>query len=236
MIRFLTELHAHTSGVSPCAKHTPEEVVDLYRANGYTTLVLTNHYTEKNLKSAGNSWKEQAEFYLSDYIRMRDYAKESLHILLGMELRFCDSANDYLVFGLDEALIRNHPNLYEMDLKTFYALAKKNGLLVVQAHPFRNGMKVSNPDYLDGYEVYNGHPTHDSRNDIALEWCRKYHKIPTSGTDFHYSWAGAVGGIVTKEPILCMEHLVDVLRQRTYSLRCTGDAAERDGMTNIQSF
>ena len=54
-MQYLTELHAHTNGVSSCAHHTPEEVVDLYVANGYTTLVLTNHYTEKILTAAGNT-------------------------------------------------------------------------------------------------------------------------------------------------------------------------------------
>lgn len=235
-MKFLTELHAHTNGVSPCAHHTPEEVVDLYRANGYTALVLTNHYTEKILTATGNTWEERAEFYLSDYVRMRNYAKDSLHILLGMELRFSGSDNDYLVFGLNETFIRENPNLFEMQLKTFYPLAKENGLLVVQAHPFRNGMKIAKPEYLDGYEIYNGHPGHDSRNDVALEWCRKYGKLPTSGTDFHHRGTGTVGGIVTDAPILCMEQLMDVLRRRAYTLRCTGAAAERDGMTDMESF
>ena len=235
-MKFLTELHAHTSGVSPCAHHTPEEVVDLYRANGYPTLVLTNHYTDKILTAAGDTWEERAEFYLSDYYRMRDYAKEKLHILLGMELRFSDSNNDYLIFGLSETFIRENPNLFEMRLKTFFPLAKENGLLVVQAHPFRNNMKIEKPEYLDGYEIYNGHPGHDSRNDIALEWCRKYRKMPTSGTDFHHRGSGTVGGIATEEPILCMEQLTDVLRRRAYSLRCVGAAAERDGMTDMESF
>ena len=199
-------------------------------------MVLTNHYTEKILTSAGNSWEERAEFYLSDYVRMCDYAKGDLHILLGMELSFNDRNNDYLIFGLNEAFVRETPNLFEMSLKTFFPLAKENGFLVVQAHPFRNGMEIANPEYLDGYEVYNGYPYHDSRNDVALEWCRKYHKMPTSGTDFHHAGTGTVGGIVTEEPILCMKQLTDILRRRAYSLRCTGVAAERDGMTDMESL
>ncbi len=233
---FLTELHTHTSGVSSCAHHTPEEVVDLYVKNGYTSLVLTNHYTDRNLPRAGETWQERADFYLSDYYKMRDYAKGNLHILLGMELRFHGNDNDYLVFGLTESFVREHPNLFEMEPKTFYPLAKENGLLVVQAHPFRNKMVVQNPDYLDGIEIYNGHPHHDSRNDIALAWCRKYGKIPTSGTDFHHIGTGTVGGIITEEPVLSMEQLVQILQNRTYTLRCTGSAAERDGMTDMPSF
>lgn len=236
-MKYLIELHTHTSGVSPCAHHTPEEVVDLYCANGYSSLVLTNHYTGPILRKAGESWEEQADHYLSDYFRMREYAGGKLCILLGMELRFEeDGGNDYLVFGVTESFIRENPYLYTMDLKTFSPLAKENGLLIVQAHPFRNKMRIANPDYLDGYEVFNGHPNHEARNDIALEWCRRYHKIPTSGTDFHHRGSGTVGGIVTEEPILSVQQLTDVLRRRAYSLRCSGTAAERDGMTDMESF
>lgn len=35
-------------------------------------------------------------------------------------------------------------------------------MLFYQAHPFRNSMKITNPELLDGIEVYNGHPGHDS--------------------------------------------------------------------------
>ena len=233
---YLTELHAHTSGVSSCAHHSPEEVADLYIQNGYTSLVLTNHYTEKNLTRAGETWQERADFYLSDFYKMRDYAKGKLHILLGMELRFRENDNDYLIFGITESFVRENPNLFEMEPKTFYPLAHEHGLLVVQAHPFRNRMVIQKPDYLDGIEIHNGHPHHDSRNDIALAWCRKYGKIPTSGTDFHHVGSGTVGGIITEEPVLSIEQLVKILQDRTYTLRCTGVAAERDGLTDMPGF
>lgn len=37
----------------------------------------------------------------------------------------------------------------------------------MQAHPFRNGLKIVDPKHLDGIETYNGNPRHDSRNEIA---------------------------------------------------------------------
>ena len=86
---------------------------------------------------------------------------------------------------------------------------------------------------LDGYEVFNAHPGHDARNDLARLLCRKYGKIPTSGSDFHDDSSVIGGGLITKEPILSMEQLCEVLRSRSYTLHCAGPAALRDGMGDI---
>ena len=94
-------------------------------------------------------------------------------------------------------------------------------------------MTMMPPKFLDGIEVFNGHPGHDSRNRIALEYCRRYGKIPTSGSDFHHPHSPEAGGIITDEPILDMKQLTDVLRGGNYILRCTGPASELDGMQNF---
>ena len=44
-MQFKTELHAHTSEVSPCGHVTAPEVADRFIAQGYTSLVITNHYS-----------------------------------------------------------------------------------------------------------------------------------------------------------------------------------------------
>ena len=60
------------------------------------------------------------------------------------------------------------------------------GCTVVQAHPFRNHCMIVPPGILDGIEIFNGHPGHDSRNDIATYWAEKFdYKIRTGGSDFH---------------------------------------------------
>ena len=230
---FYTELHAHTSEVSPCAHLTAAQVADRYLAAGYRTVVVTNHYCDYVMDRAGEDWEDRFRFYVSGYRAMRDYAGDRLCVLLGLELRFVESANDYLIFGADEEFLYEHPNLHMMSLKTFSGLAREHDLLVIQAHPLRNGMKNMPPALLDGYEVFNGHPNHDARNDLARLWCRKYGKIPTSGSDFHDTWSPESGGLITPEPILSMQQLCDVLRSRSYTLRCAGPAAERDGMTDF---
>ncbi len=230
---YLTELHAHSREVSPCGQKTVQEVVDLYLAAGYHSLVLTNHYCDYVMNMPGKDWEERYAHYISAYHAMREYAGDRMHILLGAELRFEGMNNDYLIFGLTEELLHKFPDLHKMTLKSFYPLAKDHGLLVIQAHPFRHGMQVMRPDYLDGYEIFNGHPGHDSRNDIARIWCKKYGKLPTSGSDFHEMRQYATGGIYTEEPITSTRQLVELLKSGAYTMRCRGGAAERDGCSDL---
>ncbi len=229
---FKTELHAHTSPVSPCANLSPEEVVDRYLADRYTSLVVCNHYCDYVIDNAGNTWEEKIAYYLSDYHRMKAYAGDRMHIILGCELRFTESWNDYLIYGITEEFLISHPDLHHMTLKTFSPIARENGFLTVQAHPFRNGMKVMDPGLLDGMETFNGHMGHDSRNPIADAWARHYNLLRTSGTDFHHPHQSGVAGILTEAPVTTAEELVAVLRSGECILHCTGPRAEHEGITD----
>ena len=232
-MQYKTELHAHTCEVSPCADLTVAEVTERYIAAGYTTLVLTNHYCDYVIDNAGETWEEKIEHYLSAYHAMKDYAGDRLNILLGCELRFTENFNDYLVFGMTEAFLREYPDLHKMTLKSFSALSRKMGFLLIQAHPFRNRMTVMPPKYLDGIEVFNGHPGHDSRNQLADALARRYGLLRTSGSDFHHVSSVESGGILTDAPVTTMEQLVETLRSGNCELICSGPAAMLDGMINM---
>jgi len=233
---FKTELHAHTIEGSTCAHLTAAEVAELYISNGYTTVFVTNHYNSYNLDLAGENWQARIDHHLEGYRAMKEYAKDRLCVLLGCELRFDrESDNDYLVLGLDEEFLIKHPDLHRMTLQSFSELAHESGLLIIQAHPFRNGMKVMNPAYLDGIEVFNGHSGHHSRNNIAAAWAKQYGLLCTSGTDFHHPTQYPCGGILTSEPIRTVESLIKVLKNREYTLICQGPAAERDSMSDMSA-
>ncbi len=233
MRSYKTELHAHSCEVSPCADLTVEEVVERYIAAGYTSLMLTNHYCDYVMENAGKSWEEKITHYLSAYRKMKEYAGERLHILLGCELRFTENENDYLIFGLDEEFLIPHPDLHTRSLKGFSRLARDHGLLVIWAHPFRNRMMMVDPHYLDGIETYNGHPGHDSRNPLADAFARRYGLLRTSGSDFHHIYSAEAGGILTEEPITSMEQLVEVIRNGDCDLICRGPVSETEGIFDM---
>lgn len=231
-MQYKTELHAHTCEVSPCADLTAQEVAERYIADGYTSLVITNHYCPTIIDRWEGTWTEKAERFLAPYRTMKAYAGERLNVILGCELRFRENFNDYLILGIDEEFIITHPNLHDMTLKSFSELAHEKGYLIVQAHPFRNGMTVVNPAYLDGVEAFNGHVGHDSRNPIADAWAKMHGLLRTAGTDFHHPHQSGVAGILTDEPIRSGNELVAVLKSGNYVLRCAGPRAEAEGISD----
>ena len=234
-MQYKTELHAHTWEASSCADFSACDVVDKYLAAGYSTVVVSNHYSETNMKleleAAGINW---AEHFIGAYRKMRDYAGDRMNILLGCEIRFLENTNDYLVFGMTEDLLRKYPNMHMMSYKTFSTFARENGMLFVQAHPFRDKMTIVNPKYLDGLEVFNAHYKHDSRNHLANEHALRNGLIRTSGGDFHHpDQTPGDGGILTDFPITTVEQLVETLKSGNYTLMCRGKAAQRDQMSDM---
>lgn len=211
---YKTELHAHTSEVSRCAQICGEELVNLYEKAGYSTVVITDHMSKRTFPVVKKwKWNEYVNNYLIGYNAAKKAAQGRLNIILGMEISFYENDNDYLVYGVDEKFLRRHPNMLEMGIRKFSDIAKRSGLIVVQAHPFRDHMTVIKPGIVEGIEVFNAHPGHDSRNDIARMWAEKYgYKIKTSGSDFHEIHHGARGGIITDFEIKDNEALFRALR------------------------
>ena len=71
---------------------------------------------------------------------------------------------------------------------------------------------------LDGVEVYNGHPHHQSHNERALEVAEANPRfIRTSGSDFHEPDALARGGIVTDRDIHSSAELAQCLRDGAFT-------------------
>ncbi len=216
---FKTELHCHSNDISECARVNTTDIINKFTSKGYSTLVLSNHFNLGTMRYVGaSSWDEWVDKYISGYEKLKRDAQGKMNILLGMELRFNENVNDYLVFGITEEFLRKYPDMLDMSPHSFHEIARENNCLFVQAHPFRNGMTVIRPDALDGVEVFNGHFGHDSRNDIAKMWAEKYNLIMTSGTDFHYNDSPANGGILTENEITTMSQLIEVLKSGNYNL------------------
>ncbi|MBO4972882.1 MAG: transposase [Clostridia bacterium] len=222
---FKTELHLHSAEVSDCARVFSKDIADTYAAHGYSTVVITNHMSQYTFSSKRNgarenmTWEEKVDFYLNGYYSLKEAANGRFNVLLGMELRFYDSANDYLIYGVTEDFLRSNGDLMQLkNAKGLRPLIDENGLLLYQAHPFRNGMQVTNPAYLDGIEVFNGHLDHDSRNDVAEIWADKFDLKRTSGSDYHYPAQTPNAGILTDFEIQDNETLVSTLKSGQFML------------------
>ena len=87
-------------------------------------------------------------------------------------------------------------------------------------------MTITNPAHLDGIEVYNAHARHNSRNDLAEMWAARYDLLPISGSDVHHDYDLPGGGILTDEPITDMAQLMQILRERRYTLLREGNPGD----------
>lgn len=219
-MQYKYELHCHTKETSLCGQVPAAEIVKMYKEKGYDGIVITDHYSPMTFKPS-RVWRPQTDidFYLKGYKEALKYADENFAVLLGMEIRYYATANDYLVYGMTEEFLRNNGNLMKLYPKRFYKLAKENNMIVLQAHPFRNSlMKRISPEYLDGTEVYNGKADLEA-NLRAAQWAEENNmKIRVSGSDFHRPSNLATGGIITDEPIRTNDDLLRILRSGDFKI------------------
>lgn len=199
---FRFDTHVHTSEVSPCAGVPAREVVRLYKEAGFDGIVVTDHYNAWTLESFGvRSWPLVCDRYLSGYQAAREEGEHiGLVVLPGLEITFeAVGYADFLVFGLDPEYLYHYPSLFKLDLQRFRELTAALGCLVYQAHPFRPGITLADPSWIDGVEVYNGNPRHQSANHRALEFAQRHRLLESSGSDFHQKEDLARGGVLLPE-------------------------------------
>jgi hypothetical protein len=204
MDKYKYETHFHTEETSPCGKVPAITGVRLYHEAGYAGIIVTDHYSRGSFGiHPFTRWETKIDNYLKGYRNaLEEGLRLGMDIQLGMELRFDENSNDYLVYGFDEEFLRSNEKLYRLDLKGFRKLIAGSGIAIVQAHPFRPSMIPAAPGLIDGVEVYNGNPRHDSRNHLAFDYARANDLKLLSGSDFHRIGDEARGGIVVRERML----------------------------------
>ncbi|MBO5109332.1 MAG: hypothetical protein J6D21_01315 [Clostridia bacterium] len=213
------ELHCHCREVSHCADADTALVAKKYLEAGYSTIVLTNHFNWDTMRGWGD---ETYEAFVTRYVqaaeKLRECLGDKITVLLGMEIRFSSNWNDYLVYGMTPEFLHAHPDMLDMDLGSFRQLVNENGMLLFQAHPFRFGMTTTNPNYLDGIESHNGHPHHNSNNDIAEAWATKYNLLRSAGSDYHHERDVPTSGVISSHPITTQEELLSLLRSGDFKI------------------
>jgi hypothetical protein len=220
MMKF--ELHTHTRENDICVNMDAADIIKAYKGAGYDGIVITNHFFDLSLEwykeeLAGCGHSGIIDYYLKGYKIAKAAGDEiGMTVLLGLELRFDGTVNDCLVYGIDEAFLYNSPLLNTLTLDSFLEILPE-GAVVYQAHPFRDGMTITNPKKLFGIEVYNG-GTGEDRNDFADLWADKYHLKKISGSDFHSIHHLARGGVIFENNIEDITGLVRELQAERYTL------------------
>ena len=217
---YKTELHVHSSPVSACSEIEPKRLVNLYKENGYDSVVLTNHFTVNLL---GESVEDKVGWYLEDFYKCcQEGESVGLNVILGAEIRFTENINDYLIFGICPDELPDIFNMLTFGIDRFYSEYKNDRNVIIQAHPFRNGMTKVKTESLDGIEVFNMHPNHNSRIGFAAKYAKENNMIATCGSDFHHSGHECLCGILTNKVLETSYDVAEILKNGKYKMSIGG--------------
>lgn len=212
------DMHVHTSPASPCGKVDVETTVKYYADLGFSSIVLTNHFNLDHAFKDFSSKDEAVSFYLDDFHRACDFGKGyGISVILGLEARFPENRNDYLVYGIDEDDVYRAYDFLDESYESFYKGFKNERNVIVQAHPFRDKMIVQSPDILDGIEVFNLHPNHNGRIGLAAKFAKENpHFIITGGTDFHHESHQGMCALCSKKKLNDSFELAALIKSHDY--------------------
>ena len=201
---FLYDPHTHTSETSRCGHLPAAEVVDRYVKQGFTGLVVTDHLHPEYLSriDTQHNWDAVMDHYLSGYRASKKRGDEvGFDVILGAELRFPENDNDYLVYGIDEQWLRSNPYMCCMSAVEFFAKFHDQ-VLIIHAHPYRDGNKEVFESAVHGAEGINGNPLHENGNELARALCRRHPCFfRLAGSDTHQAGDEGQAGIILPERV-----------------------------------
>jgi hypothetical protein len=220
--KYRIELHAHTSPASGCSEIPPEELIQTYKKIGCSAVAITNHFTY-SLFSSDKPNEEIIAQYMQDFIRAKaEGDRLGIAVLFGLELRFSENNNDYLIFGVDEKEALRISYMLNDGISAFRKNYNNNASVLIQAHPFRNGMVEVDPALLDGIEAFNMHPNHNSRVALAANYAREHNLIATAGTDYHHRRQEGLGITLSASLPSDSYELAALLKSRNFKMEIGG--------------
>lgn len=220
--KYKTELHTHTSPVSKCSHVTALETVKMYSELGVDAIVITNHYNQfSTFAEYGRCLS--ADDFLDDYYKALEFGKKNaINVILGIEVRFTENINDYLVYGVEPSDVEKFATYFDKGIETFYRECKTNKNLILQAHPFRKEMVLAPLDSIDGIESINLHADHNGAIGLAAKYARDNKLLVSGGSDFHKPHHLAACLMRSKDLPRDSYDVADILRSKDYFFDVSG--------------
>lgn len=224
MEKFRYQLHAHTLPCSACSEMYPQELAWHLYKDGYSGCVITNHFVNGNTGIYRKlPWNEFVAQYEADYLELKKCGeKYGLDIIFGLE-EHVGKGLEILCYGITPEMLYAHPELRERSIEIWYKTLKQCGAICIQAHPFREQPYIPEPqvlplEFIDGIEVFNS-DNYAENNQQAEDFAASHPElILTSGADTHEGITACFGGIETAKRIRNEKDLVEILRNREYTL------------------
>lgn len=222
--KYKIELHAHTHPTSKCSSVGPAQMVSLMKEHGYDGVVITNHFL------VGNAGYYNTDDPVTAFVENFNEAKaegekQGIKVYFGAEYRFPENMSDYLVFGANEKFLRDTFWHTDLGLEKFYKEFHNDDMLILQAHPFREGDEVADISFLDGLEIMNMSPDNKNRAGMSAKFARDNNiSVVTVGTDLHHADRGHAGICALRTKILPADEkeLVEILKSGDYIFEIGG--------------
>ena len=229
--------HVHTIISSECGRASPSELAGFYKERGYGGIAVTDHFFLGNTCIPRDiPWEAWVEGYCRAYREVKKAGDlVGMDVFFGWESTY--ASEDFLVYGLDEAWLKAHPEVVTWDQREQYEHIHAEGGYVVQAHPFRERTYMTeikiHPYHAAVWEIANaGNEPYMDR--LAMEEARKYDLPVTAGSDLHRVdklKPGSPFGIDADEPIRSIEDYGRLIEDGTgYRLIVPEDRFDCEGM------
>ena len=209
------ETHLHTTLVSACSVFTPQEIVEKYVRLGYAGVFVTDHFLNGNTSVPRDlPWERRIVRFCSGYRLLKKAAEGEIDVFFGFEYSYYGT--DFLVYGLEEEWLLAHPEIMEMSTNEFCLFARKEGGLVIQAHPYREASYIDHirlfPRVVDGIEVINA--TGDERsNRLAGILANSYHLFATAGSDIQGKFQNSLAGMEFSQRLTSAKDYVERVKK-----------------------
>lgn len=207
----------HTSEVSACAISTAKEQVRAYKGNGYTGIIVTDHFINGNSTVPRRmTWNDKMKAFFSGYeAALAEGEKIGLDVFFGLE--FSIRGSDFLTYGLNPSFFTAHPGMENLTAEAYSGLVHKNGGYIAQAHPFRDSWYIEYkfpvaPELLDGVEIYNASMPAKT-NAKALAFAKKHNLPKQSGSDSHSTDFYPLSGVILEKKAENISDIINALRE-----------------------
>lgn len=188
---YLYETHMHTREGSFCSQTGGEQQAIYYKKLGYDGIFITDHFFNGNSTINQYFRDESWEVRVCEFCKGFENAKKmgdeiGLKVFFGFEFNF--HGTEWLIYGLSKEWLISHPEIMELDPKSFLRLVHKSGGYAIQAHPFREAEYIDTirilPYEIDGMEVFNAKNI-DRANEVARLYADLQGIPVTCGSDCH---------------------------------------------------
>ena len=214
---YLYETHCHTRKISRCASSSAEDIVNLYLANGYDGIFITDHFLNGNTTVHRDfpdaSREEKIAAFCEGYKEVKKVAGTRLQVFFGLEFSYYGS--DLLIYGWDEEQLLAFKDILDMPMSAIPDFCRETSALCAQAHPFREAGYIDHTRLYpttEGVEIFNA-SQNELCNTLGEFYAKAYGKIAIGGSDCHHVTQKILSGVAFEERIHSAQEFIEALRQ-----------------------